>query len=99
LNNGWYRYRDAQEKLRWQLGSHKSPKQWENQILKRNWKPEDVDKLIRTGRQTPARNEVRPSHGATRFEDRVTGEFVVRDNRTGDILQLRDKTRTFPAKP
>lgn len=70
----------------WRLGSYKSDKRWANQIRKRDWTPEQITKTIKYGKRHKAPNLVNPANTATRYE--YNGKFVVRDDKTKEILQL-----------
>ncbi|MET0155761.1 MAG: colicin E5-related ribonuclease [Rickettsiales bacterium] len=58
---------------------------WRNQIEKGNWTPEKITRTIRYGERFKARNE-RTGGSATRYE--LEGNYVVRDDATGNILQV-----------
>lgn len=79
----WLRAREASRN--WQLSSTKSVTKWRNQIEKGNWTPEKITRTIRYGQRFKARNE-RTGGDATRYE--LDGGYVVRDDTTGNILQV-----------
>lgn len=76
----------------WTLGAHKTPKRWAKQLEERNWTPDDITETIKYGRRYKAPNKVResadPRATATRYE--YNGRYVVRDDQTGEILQVSD---------
>ncbi len=75
--------------LDWKLGTHKSDAKWENQMRERNWTKEKITDTIKNGKEYKAPNDVRrndPTATATRYEK--DGKFVVRDDQTGEILQV-----------
>ena len=71
----------------WKRGKHKSDTKWENQIKDRGWTDEKITDTIKNGDEFPAPNKVNPSNGATRYQTK-DGRFVVRDNKTKEILQI-----------
>lgn len=56
-----------------------------NRIEKGNWSPEKISDTIRNGTRHKALNE-RTGGSATRYQNGK--DYVVRDDKTGDILQL-----------
>lgn len=82
-------WRGATE-VSWTLGAHKSPTKWANQLRARGWTPEKISDTIKNGKKYSAPNDVRkridPKATATRYEK--DGKFVVRDDQTGEILQI-----------
>lgn len=72
--------------LKWTLGKHKSAKKWANQLGNREWTPEQITRTIERGKQYPAPNKVHPENPATRYQ--YEGRFVVRDDKTKEILQI-----------
>ena len=71
---------------KWQLGPHKSEKQWANRMQARGWTKEQITQTIAEGQEFPALNKVNPGNPAIRYE--LGGRFVVRDEVTRDILQI-----------
>lgn len=69
----------------WQLSKNKSPEKWANQLEKGNWTPEKITEVIRRGKPHKAINK-QTKAPATRYQ--LGDRFVVRDNKTGDILQV-----------
>ncbi len=72
----------------WKLGEHKSDAKWQNQMEKRGWGERKITDTIKNGKEYPAPNKVNPNNGATRYEK--DGKFVVRDNKTREIIQIGD---------
>jgi hypothetical protein len=70
----------------WTFGSHKSDTKWNNQMQSRGWTNEKITDTIENGKEYRAPNKVNPGNGATRYEK--DGKFVVRDDETGEILQI-----------
>lgn len=88
------------ESREWSLGKFKSHKRWANQMESRNWTPEDITETIRNGEKFEAPNMPRkhdPTASATRYE--YNGRYVVRDDQTGEILQISDKKFIPPKFP
>ncbi len=69
----------------WQLSKTKSAQKWANRMEKGSWTPEKITQTIKNGKQYKVKNE-RTGGAATRYES--NGSYVVRDDVTGDILQL-----------
>lgn len=86
LWRGWLNKR----KSNWILGKYKSPTRWGNQLKKRDWTPEQITRTIKNGKRFKAPNKVNPGNTATRYE--YEGRFVVRDDKTKEILQVSDKS-------
>lgn len=70
----------------WTLGAHKKPDKWARQMEQRGWTPERISDTIRQGKQYSAPNHVNKSNAATRYE--YNGRYLVRDDRTKEILQV-----------
>lgn len=73
------------ESRSWQLSPYKSAITWGNRIQKGGWTPEKITEIIRRGSRVKVKNE-RTGGPATRYED--GDKYLVRDDKTGDILQL-----------
>lgn len=69
----------------WQLSPTKSEITWRNRIEKGNWTPDKITNTLRYGKRNNVINE-RTGAPATRYE--LDGRYLVRDDKTGDILQL-----------
>jgi len=69
----------------WQLSKTKSSQKWANQLEKGGWTPEKITQTIRNGSAHKAENK-RTGEPATRYQ--LGDRFVVRDDKTGDILQV-----------
>jgi hypothetical protein len=75
-------------KTPWNLGGHKSAQKWQNQMKKRGWTPQQIDDAISSGQKFPAPNNINPANGATRYVNPTTGQSVVVDNVTGEVLHV-----------
>lgn len=72
----------------WYYGAHKSARRWGNQFENRKWTPQKVTHMIKWGTKYPAPNYVKPGNPAIRYQDDKTGQYVVRDETTREILQI-----------
>ena len=87
LYNLWRLWLNAKN-TDWVLGRYKSDTRWGNQLRDRDWTPEQITQAIKYGKQYPAPNKVNPGNSATRYEYKE--RFVVRDDKTREILQVSD---------
>ena len=71
---------------KWILGKHKSAVKWENRMKAGGWTKRNITATITKGKKYPAPNDVNKANGATRFQ--LDNRFVVRDNKTKEILQV-----------
>lgn len=81
------------EDTEWSLGTHKSAAKWENRMLSRNWNKENITETISKGKKFSAKNNMTGS-SATRYE--YNGRYVVRDNKTKEILQISNSNFKRP---
>jgi hypothetical protein len=70
------------------FGSHKSAEKWQKQMEARGWTPDQIQEAISNGKQYPAANNVNPGNTATRYVNPTTGQSVVVDDQTGEILHV-----------
>src|SRR5439155_401820 len=70
------------------FGSHKSAEQWQSQLQQRGWTPEHINEAIATGRRYSAPNYVNQGNTATRYVSPRTGQSVVVDDQTGEVLHV-----------
>jgi hypothetical protein len=89
----------AQPLAKLAFGGHKSAKRWANQIRKREWDLDEITETTSRGKKFPAPNNVNPGNTATRYENPRTGKYIVRDDKTGDILQLGRRDFDRPPTP
>jgi len=73
---------------KWKFGAFKSMTKWENQMAKRGWTRQSIEEALTLGERFPAVNLVNKGNGAARFVHPVTGQSVVIDTVTGEILQV-----------
>lgn len=71
---------------KWTFGKHKSKIKWENRMVKGGWTKREVTNTIIYGKKYKAENKVNKENTATRYER--NGKFVVRDDKTKEILQV-----------
>ena len=76
--------------VKWTLGEGKSPVTWANQMAKRGWNEAQIGEALRT-RGIPARNAVNPNNPATRYVHPTTGQSVVIDNKSKEIIHIGGK--------
>ncbi|TVQ17130.1 MAG: hypothetical protein EA361_03050 [Bacteroidetes bacterium] len=69
-------------------GSFKSVSKWISQFLKRGWTPQKVTEAITKGKSFNAVNMVNKGNGATRYVHPTSGQSVVIDNVTREILHV-----------
>ena len=81
---------------KWVLGQHKSPTTWSNQMINRGWTPRKISETIAKGEKFEAPNKVNPGNTATRYQH--NGKFVVKDDTTGEILQIGGENDFIPNK-
>jgi hypothetical protein len=70
----------------WVFGRFKKPQKWARQIEERGWTPQMITDTIKRGVRHRAPNKVNPGNTATRYE--WNGNYVVRDDRTKEILHV-----------
>jgi hypothetical protein len=70
------------------FGGSKSAQKWANQMKQRGWTPQRIDDAVQTGQKLPASNNINPSNGATRYVSPDTGQSVVIDNVTGEVIHV-----------
>jgi hypothetical protein len=97
LYTAWRLWRDAPKNIDWRLRDHKSSTTWGNQLRNRDWTPEQITETIKYGQRYPSPNKVNPTNSATRYQ--YKDHFVVRDDKTKEILQISNKTSQNPFHP
>ncbi|WP_257667145.1 DUF6443 domain-containing protein [Parapedobacter tibetensis] len=73
---------------KWTYGSFKSSTKWANQLTKRGWTEKQIGEAISKGKQFKAMNNVNKANGATRYVHPKTGQSVVTDNVTNELLHV-----------
>ena len=73
---------------KWKLGSNKSAEKWARQMKERGWRDAQIDEAINGGQSFPAPSKINPANGATRFVNPTTGQSVVVDNVTGEVIHV-----------
>jgi RHS repeat-associated protein len=66
----------------------KAAQKWLSQLSKRGWTSDQIDEAVASGRSFPARNNINPANGATRLVHPKTGQSVVIDNVTGEVIHV-----------
>jgi hypothetical protein len=72
----------------WAYGTFKSETKWANQMLQRGWTEKQITEAITKGKAFNAVNMVNKTNGATRFVHPTTGQSVVIDNVTKQLLHV-----------
>ncbi|MGE0030976.1 MAG: RHS repeat-associated core domain-containing protein [Steroidobacteraceae bacterium] len=75
---------------KWTLGSGKSATKWADQMAKRGWNEKQIGEALNTT-GIPARNAVNPNNPATRHIHPETGQSIVIDNKTNEIIHVGGK--------
>ncbi|MDE3234527.1 MAG: hypothetical protein KGO81_01140 [Bacteroidota bacterium] len=78
---------DVSETL-WKYGDFKSETKWKNQFEQRGWTEDQVSEAIKYGKSYDAVNNVHPENGATRYVHPTTGQSIVVDNVTKELIHV-----------
>ena len=73
---------------RWTLARNHSATQWANRMARGGWNRRTISEALRHGRRFDAPNRINPGNGATRFVHPRTGNSLVRDDTTGEIIHF-----------
>ena len=76
---------------KWVYGGFKSSTKWANQLAKRGWTEKQIGEAIAKGKQFNAVNNVNKANTATRYVHPITGQSVVIDNITKELLHVGGK--------
>ncbi len=79
---------EAAKSSKWVYGSFKSSTKWTNQLAKRGWTEKQITEAISRGKSFNAVNNVNKANGATRFVHPKTGQSVVIDDVTKELLHV-----------
>jgi len=79
---------DAAKKAEWTLGKFKSETKWASQLEKRGWSKDQITEAINKGESFPAENLVNQGNQATRYVHPQTGQSVVIDNVTNEVIHV-----------
>ncbi len=79
----------AKRDVSWVLGSKKSAITWANQMKDRSWTDKKITQALKYGEKHRAPNEVNKENQAIRYE--YKGSYLVRDEKTKEIIHLGDK--------
>jgi RHS repeat-associated protein len=80
----------AKATTKWTLGSSKSATKWSNQMAKRGWTENNIGEAL-AQKGIPTRNAVNSGNTATRHVHPSTGQSVVIDNNTNEIIHIGGK--------
>ena len=72
----------------WIYGGFKSSTKWADQLAKRGWTEKQITEAITKGKSFPAVNNVNKANSATRYVHPQTGQSVVIDNATKELLHV-----------
>ena len=75
---------------KWTLGSGKSAAKWASQMAKRGWNEKQIGEALST-KGIPARNAVNPGNPAMRHVHPETGQSIVIDTNTSEIIHVGGK--------
>jgi hypothetical protein len=76
---------------KWVYGNFKSAAKWANQMAQRGWTEKQITEAITKGNSFKAVNNVNKAHSATRYVHPTTGQSVVIDDVTKELLQVGGK--------
>lgn len=72
----------------WTFGAFKSEAKWTSQLEKRGWTKEQITEAISKGERFPAENLVNKGNSATRYVHPTTGQSVVIDDVTKEVIHV-----------
>ncbi len=72
----------------WVYGAFKSEAKWAGQLSKRGWTAEQITEAVTKGKSFDAVNMVNKANSATRHVHPTTGQSVVIDNVTKELLHV-----------
>jgi hypothetical protein len=72
----------------WTLGAFKTDAKWAGQLEKRGWTKDQITEAINKGEQFIAENQVNKGNLATRYVHPETGQSVVMDNATKEVIHV-----------
>ena len=75
----------------WKFGNFKSATKWANQMMKRGWTQQQIQQALKSNQFYSAVNKVNPGNPALRFVHPTTGQSVVIDTVTQEIIQIGGK--------
>lgn len=74
--------------ISYSFGAYKSSGKWISQMASRGWTGNTIQEALTIGKKYPAINKVNPANNATRFVHPATGQSVVVDDITNEIIHL-----------
>jgi hypothetical protein len=78
----------ADDAAKWIWGQNKGVAKSIRQMEQRGWNPQQVTEAIKGGQQFPAKNLVNPNNPAVRYVHPQTGQSVVQDTVTKEIIHF-----------
>ena len=76
------------KKAEWTFGAFKSEAKWAGQLEKRGWSKDQITDALNKGARFPAENRVNKGNPATRYVHLETGQSVVIDNVTKEVIHV-----------
>jgi RHS repeat-associated protein len=73
---------------KWKMPTQKGAPKMQRQMQQRGWTPQDITDAMEKGQKFPAPNNVNPANAATRYVNPTTGQSVVVDDITGEVLHV-----------
>ncbi len=78
----------ASSATKWTLGAFKSEAKWSRQLEKRGWTKDQITEATSKGERFPAENLVNKGNPATRYVHPETGQSVVVDDVTKEVIHV-----------
>ncbi|MGB8490345.1 MAG: RHS repeat-associated core domain-containing protein [Bacteroidales bacterium] len=74
--------------ISYSFGAYKASSKWMSQMASRGWTGNTIQEALSIGKKYPAINKVNPANSATRYVHPITGQSVVVDEITKEIIHL-----------
>lgn len=74
--------------ISYSFGAYKASSKWINQMTSRGWTGRTIEEALSIGKKYPASNKINPANSATRYVHPTTGQSVVVDDITQEIIHL-----------
>lgn len=78
----------SQRSTRWTFGANHSTTQWQYKMSSRGWTAQQITEAIGDGAAYSAQNNIRSGNPATRYVHPSTGQSVVIDDITMEVIHL-----------
>jgi RHS repeat-associated protein len=73
---------------KWKMPTQNGAPKMQRQMQQRGWTPQDITDAMENGQKFPAPNNVNPANSATRYVNPTSGQSVVVDDVTGEVLHV-----------